>query len=70
MCKGRPIKYIQVPMENLKARMPLGVYEIYSYMAKHGKETIPFNDDVKKLTGQHGTFEQFILRHKEEIDEA
>ena len=57
-------------MENLKTKMPLGVYEIYAYMAKQGKEAIPFNDDVKKLTGQHGTFEQFILRHKEEIDDA
>jgi hypothetical protein len=67
---GKPIKYVEVPLEKLKTLMPLGVYQIYEYMVLKGKDAIPFNDDVKKLTGQHGTFETFIMRHKEEIESA
>ena len=32
------------------------------------KSAFPFNDDVKKLTGHHTTFEEFIRYHKDEID--
>jgi hypothetical protein len=37
-------------------------------MVDKGKNAAPFNEDVKKLTGQHGTFEKFILDHKDHID--
>jgi len=59
-----------MPLDKLKSFLPLGVYQIYEHMVLKGKDAIPFNDDVKKLTGQHGTFEQFIIRHKNEIESA
>ena len=42
--------------------------QAFEYMVDGGKNAAPFNDDVKKLTGQHGTFEQFIRDHKDQID--
>ena len=45
--------------------MPPPVVQIYEHMVDGGKTAIPFTDDVKRLTGQHGTFEQFIIDHKD-----
>ena len=33
-------------------------------MSEAGKNAIPFNQDVKELTGQHTTFEQFVIDHR------
>ena len=64
---GKEIKYNEIPLENLKS-MPLGVYQIYEYMVHSGKNSIPFTHDVKNLTGQNGTLEQFVIDHKKEIE--
>ena len=45
--------------------MPLAIVQMYEHMIDNGKSAIPFTDDVKRLTGQHGTFEQFIINHKD-----
>ena len=42
--------------------------QMFEYMVDKGKDAYPFNDDVKKLTGQHGSFEQFALDHKSQLE--
>ena len=42
--------------------------QMFEYMVDKGKNAYPFNDDVKKLTGQHGSFEQFALDHKSQLE--
>ena len=64
----KPIKYNEVPRDKLRSLMPEGVAQAFDYMVEGGKQAAPFNDDVKKLTGQHGTFEQFIRDHKDFIN--
>ena len=41
---------------------------MFEYMVDKGKNAYKFTDDVKKLTGQHGTFEQFVIDHKSQIE--
>lgn len=62
---GRPIEYKLVPKEALRNVMPEAVAQIYEYMVDAGKEAVPFTQDVQILTGQNGTFEQFVRDHLE-----
>jgi hypothetical protein len=39
------------------------INEIFEYMDENGKSAIPCTQDVKNLTGQHTTLEQFIKHH-------
>lgn len=64
---GKEIKYVELPKESLK-HMPEGVAQILQHMIDNGKTAVPFKDDVKRLTGQNGTFEQFIRDHKSYFD--
>jgi uncharacterized protein YbjT (DUF2867 family) len=56
---GREIKFQEVDLHNL----PPHIREVYEFMEKGGKGAMPFKDDVKRLTGQNGTLEDFLTRH-------
>ena len=51
--------------EIIKSTMPLPLAQLFEHMIDGGKTAIPFTEDVKRLTGQHGSFEQFIADHKD-----
>jgi len=59
---GMQVTWKEIPKEALTF-MPPPVAEIYAYMAEVGKDAAPFTQDVKTLTGQNGTFEQFLKDH-------
>ncbi len=61
---GREIKFSPLNLEDAKSKMPLALIQIYDYMIENKDHPLPFNDDVKKLTGQHTHLEQFLIRHK------
>ena len=63
---GREIKWIKINDDDAK-KMPLPLYEIYQHFIKHGANATNNTDDVKVLTGQWGTLEQFILDHLSEF---
>jgi len=60
---GIQVNYKEIPKDTLRTIMPPPVAEIYEYMAEKGKDAAPFTDHVQKLTGQNGTFEQFLKDH-------
>ena len=64
---GRPITWIKVTEEDAK-KMPLAMYEIFQHFSTHGEKATPYTDDVKKLTGQWGTFEKFVHDHMSEFN--
>jgi uncharacterized protein YbjT (DUF2867 family) len=64
---GRPITWIKITDEDAK-HMPLPMYEIYQHFSAHGINATLYTDDVKKLTGQWGTLEQFVQDHLSDFD--
>ena len=60
---GREIKLNQMTQETVKQNFPPYIANIYEFIFEKGKNAVPFTEDVKKLTGQNGTFEQFIKDH-------
>lgn len=60
---GIPVKYHEIPKEMLKTVMPPEIAGTFEYMVEAGKNAAPFTDHVLKLTGQNGTFEQFLKDH-------
>ena len=60
---GIEVKYKEILKDDLKNVMPTAVAQIFEYMVEAGKDACPFTDDVLKLTGQNGTFEQFLKDH-------
>lgn len=62
---GKPIQYQETPRDVLRKVMPEYIAEIMEYMVDNGKQAVPFKQDVKNLTGQNGTFEQFLNDHKD-----
>ncbi len=61
---GREIKYNELPIEQFKKHAPPYVVEIMAYMHENGENAVPFTQDVQDITGQHTSFEQFLLDHK------
>ena len=37
------------------------VFQAFEYIIDNDKNSAAYNDDVKKLTRQHGTFDRFIM---------
>lgn len=62
---GKPIQYQETPKDMLRKFMPEAIAQIFDYMIENGKEAVPFTQDVKNLTGQNASFEQFIRDHKD-----
>ena len=60
----RDIKFVPLEMETARAKMPKALSEIYDYLMENPQHPLPFNDDIKNLTGQQSHLEQFLLRHK------
>ncbi len=64
---GRNIKYNELPMEQFKKLAPPYIREIFEYLHENGKKAAPFTQDVKKITGQHTSLEQFLRDHKNSL---
>jgi len=63
---GRAIKYEELPRA-AAASMPPAIAQAVEYLYEEGDQAVPLTDDVKKLTGQHGTLEQFFRDHVKEL---
>lgn len=61
---GKSIQYRELPREMIGKVMPEPVAQLFGYIADNGKQAVPFTQDVKNLTGQNGSFEQFLSDHK------
>jgi len=61
---GKEIKYTELPKDAWKA-FPAAIVEIFEYVSEKGQNAIPFTQDVKNLTGQNGSFEQFVRDHQD-----
>ena len=61
---GKQIEYRETPKEVAKKFMPEAVSQIFEFMIDHGKQAVPFTQDVKNLTGQNSTLETFLSEHK------
>ncbi len=62
----KPIKFIELPNDATK-HYPPPFAQLLDYMIEKGKDALPFTQDVKNLTGQNGSFEQFVRDHKAEF---
>lgn len=65
---GKQLGYAETPREVLRKVMPEAIAQLFEYMVDNGKEASPFTQDVKNLTGQNGTLEQFLREHKAFFD--
>lgn len=63
---GREIKWVELKREDI-SKMPPPLAEAFLHTLEKGRNAVPFTDDVKLLTGQHGTFEQFLRDHINEF---
>ena len=61
---GKEIKYQEAPKDILQKNMPEVLWQAFEYMIDNGKQAVPFTQDVKNLTCQHGSFERFLIDHK------
>jgi uncharacterized protein YbjT (DUF2867 family) len=60
---GKELKYVEMPRQAL-AHFPKPLADLMNYVLDEGKSAVPFGDDVRKLTGQAHTLEQFFRDHK------
>jgi len=61
---GRQIKYNEMSMDDFRKYSSPYITEIFEYMHENGKNAVPFTQDVKNITGEHTTLEEFVIRHK------
>ena len=61
---GRDIKFVPLDIDTARSKMPKALSEIYDYLMENPEHPLPFNDDIKNLTGQQSHLEQFLQRHK------
>lgn len=59
---NKEIKYNELTKEVYTKFMEPGVAQIMDFFGKFGKEAAPFGNDVKNLTGQNSTLEEFIKK--------
>jgi NAD(P)H dehydrogenase (quinone) len=57
---GKEIKYNELTKEVYTKFLEPGVAQIMSYFGEFGKDAAPFTQDVKNLTGQNSTLEEFL----------
>ena len=57
---GREIKWNEMTPEMVKKHVPLPIAQIYEWCFKN---PMPFTQDVKNLTGQNRTLENFLKEH-------
>jgi len=61
---GRQIKYNEMSMDDFRKFSSPYVIEIFEYLQENGKNAAPFTQDVKNITGEHTTLEEFVNRNK------
>jgi len=59
----KQVKYNELPKDVYSTIMPKGVVQVMEYIAEMGKEAAPYTMDVKNLTGQNGSLEDFFKKH-------
>lgn len=64
---GKDIKYQAMTDEEIEKAFPHGLGKLIKDMVDYNN-WIPFTDDVKNLTGQHGDFEAFVRRHIDQFN--
>ena len=57
---AREIKWNEMTPEMVKKHVPLPIAQIYEWCFKN---QMPFTQDVKNLTGQNRTLEDFLKEH-------
>lgn len=63
---GREIKWFELSKEDV-AKMPPPLAEIFLHFIESGKNAAPFKGDVKALTGNNGSLENFVRDHINEF---
>lgn len=63
---NKKIVYEKAAKEFLQKIMPKAAFQAYDLMIED-QDCVPFNDDVKKLTGQWSNYEEFLKDHYDEL---
>jgi uncharacterized protein YbjT (DUF2867 family) len=61
---GRPISYVDVPIDAFTAHMPKFAADVMRRFDAKGDEAVPRTDDVLKLTGHHTSFAEWAGKNK------